>query len=181
VAQERVVYESPRHRDRASVPTLWIPYLIVGLLLGVEFLVVGSLGRRARAAEVVFRVETALFGLVAGLFGLVLLLAWTMTRHVFWFRNENLLLLNPLSLFLAVLALLSIWKPRYARPAAIVALVTAALAVVAAAGKVVGFPQNNVALVCLFLPAHLAIAWSLWRRRDQVSLTPDPSPLTPRS
>ena len=166
VAQERVVYESPRHRDRASVPTLWIPYLIIGLLLGAEFLVVGGLGRRARAADVVFRVETAVFALVAGLFGLVLLLAWTMTRHVFWFRNENLLLLNPLSLFLAVLALLSIWKPRYARPAAIVALVTAALAVVAAAGKFVGLPQNNFALVCLFLPAHLAIAWSLWKRRQ---------------
>ncbi len=142
VAQERVVYESPRHRDRAAVPALWIPYLAIGILLGIEFLVVGTLGRRARFADVVFRVETAVFSLLTGLFGLVLLLAWTLTRHVFWFRNENLLLLNPLSLFLA------------------------ALAVVAAAGKFIGFPQHNVALVCLFLPPHLAIAWSLWRRRE---------------
>jgi hypothetical protein len=165
VAQERVVYESPRHRDRASVPALWMPYLLIGLLLGAEFLAIGAMGRRARAAETVFRVETAVFALVTGLFGLVLLLAWTMTQHVFWFRNENLLLLNPLSLFLAVLALLSIWKPRYARPAAIVALVTAGLAVAAAIGKFAGMPQNNVALICLLLPAHLAIAWSLWNRR----------------
>jgi hypothetical protein len=172
VAQERVEYESPRHRDRASVPTLWIPYLIIGLLLGIEFLVVGSIGRRARAADVIFRVETALFALLAGVGGLALLLAWTLTRHVFWFRNENLLLLNPLSLFLAVLALLSIWKPRYARPAAVVAVVTAVLAVVAAAGKFIGFPQNNVALICLFLPPHLAIAWSLWRRQPRAENRP---------
>ena len=166
VAQERVAYESPRHRDRGSVPALWIPYLVIGLLLGVEFLAIAGIGRRARAADVVFRVETALFALLAGVFGLVLVLAWTTTRHVFWYRNENLLLLNPLSLFLAVLALLSIWKPRYARPAAIIAVIGAALAIVAALAKLIPGSQNNLALICLLLPAHLAIAHSLWSRRQ---------------
>jgi len=167
VAQERVFYESPTHRDRPGVPALWIPYLIIGLLLAAEFLVVATLGRRARVADVIFRVEVALFSLVAGVAGLVLVLAWTVTRHAFWFRNENLFLLNPLSLFLAALALLSIWKPRFARAAAITALVTAVLAAVAAVVKVIpGFTQNNIALICLFAPAHVAIAYSLWVRRE---------------
>lgn len=173
VAQERVVYESPRYRDRAAVPALWIPYLVVGLLLGTEFLAVGGLGRRSRAADVVFRVETALFALAAGVFGVVLSLAWMVTRHEFWFRNENLLLFNPLSLCVAVLAVLSIWKPRFARPAAIAALIVAALAALALVLKVVpGFRQDNIAMILLMLPAHLAIAFSLWLRRPRAENPP---------
>ena len=173
VAQERVVYESTTYRDRASVPALWIPYLVIGLLIGVEFLAVGGLGRRSRAADVIFRVETAVFALAAGVFGVVLSLAWMVTRHEFWFRNENLLLFNPLSLFVAVLVLLSAWKPRFARPAAIAALIVAGMAGLALALKVVpGFRQNNVAMILLMLPAHAAIAYSLWQRREPRAQSP---------
>ena len=173
VAQERVVYESTKYRDRGSVPALWIPYLVIGLLLGAEFLAVGGLGRRSRVADVIFRVETAVFALVAGVFGIVLSLAWMVTRHEFWFRNENLLLLNPLSLFVAVLALLSIWKPRFARPVAIAALIVAGMAVLALALKLVpGFRQNNIAMILLMLPAHAAIAYSLWQRREPRAQSP---------
>ena len=76
VAQERVVYESPRHRDRPDVPSLWIPYLLIGLILAIEFLAVGGLGRDSRLVDVIFRVEVAVFALLAGLAGVVLLLAW---------------------------------------------------------------------------------------------------------
>lgn len=173
VAQERVVYESPRHADRSSVPALWIPYLVIGLLLGAEFLAVGTIGRRARAVDVVFRVETALFSFVAGAFGVIVLLGWLITEHVFWFRNENLLLLNPLSLFVALLAVLSIWKPRFARPAAIAAMIVAGMAVAGLALKAVpGFTQNNVALIALFLPAHAAIAYAFWRLRPSAEHRP---------
>ena len=166
VADERVVYESTTYRDRSDVPALWIPYLALGLLLGAEFLAVGRLGRRSRAAEVIFRVETAVFAVAAGVFGIVLSLAWMLTRHEFWFKNENLLLFNPLSLFVAALAVLSIWKPRFARPTAIAAVIVAGMAVLALALKLVpGFRQNNVAMILLMLPAHLAIAFSLWQRR----------------
>jgi len=168
VLRERILYESRGHAERASVPTLWVPYLIVGLVLAAEFLAVGAAGRRTALVERIFRVEVAVWALVTGFLGLVLLLAWTSTRHVFWFRNANLLLLNPLSLFLAVTALLSLWRPRFTRAAAMLALVTAALGVLALVLKPVpGFGQQNLALVLLLLPAHLAIALGLWRRRAE--------------
>jgi hypothetical protein len=170
VAEERVLYESPTHRDRDSVPTLWIPYLIVGLVLGLEFLAVGGVGRRARVADVIFRVEAVVFAFLTGALGLALLLAWTITRHEFWYRNENLLLVNPLSLFLFALLVVAHWKPRLSRPAAILAVIVAALAVLALVLKLVpGFSQNNIALIALLLPAHAAIAWGLWQRRQPIA------------
>ena len=179
VAQERIVYESPRHRDRPSVPRVWIPYLIIGVLLGLEFLAIGGAGRRARVAEVIFRVETAVLSLFAGVAGTALLVAWMATRHEFWFRNENVLLLNPLSLFVAVLALLSMWKPRFARAAAIASALVAAFAVIALALKLVPGSQNNIALILLFLPAHLAIAYAFWSRRQPETVSRKPEAVSP--
>jgi hypothetical protein len=159
VAQERVVYESERHRERSDPPTLWIAYLIAGVLLGAEFFAVGRIGRRTRSMDVVFRVEVALWAFLTGVLGLVLLLAWTSTRHVFWFRNENLLLFNPLSLFLAVAALASIWKPHLARAAAVLSAAIALASVTALLLKALPvFTQDNIALVLLILPPSVAIA-----------------------
>lgn len=162
VAQERVLYESRRYRERPNAPVLWLPYALVGLLLAAEFLAVGTAGRRLPTIDAIFRIEVAVWSLLAGIMGLALLLAWTSTAHVFWYRNENLLLANPLALFLALLAPLSIWRPRFARPAAVLALVIAALGVAALALKPVpGFTQHNVPLALLFVPAHVAIAVGL--------------------
>jgi hypothetical protein len=159
VAQERVVYESERHRERSDPPRLWIAYLIAGVLLGAEFFAVGRIGRRTRSMDVVFRVEVALWAFLTGVLGLVLLLAWTSTRHVFWFRNENLLLFNPLSLFLAVAALASIWKPHLARAAAVLSAAIALASVTALLLKALPvFTQDNIALVLLILPPSVAIA-----------------------
>jgi hypothetical protein len=170
VAEERELYRSRSHAERTDRPTLWVGYLIVGLLLGAELLLVGRLGERARAADVVFRVEAALWALLTGLLGALVLLAWLITQHVFWFRNENLLLFNPIALFLAVLVLLSLWRPRWLRAAAICAAIAAMLAALALVLKgLPGFPQDNLALVVLVLPPHFAIAYGLWRRSTFVT------------
>lgn len=164
VSGERVIYESRQYRERATPPSLWPAYLLFGLVLAAEFGAVGRLQQRAPAVRAVFRVEVVIWSLISGLLGLVLLLAWTSTRHVFWFDNENLLILNPLSLWLAVLVALSWRRPRYAAPAAIVAAVIATLAVVALILKgVPHFTQRNIALIALLAPAHVAIAVGLWR------------------
>lgn len=165
VAEERVLYQSRTHRERESVPRLWIPYLIVGLLLAAEFLVVGRVGQRSTVADKVFRIEVAIWAFLTGLLGLVLLLAWTTTQHVFWYRNENLLLLNPLALWLAVLALLSLRRERWARAAAITAVLVAMLSALALVLKgLPWFAQDNVPIILLLLPPHFAVAFGLWRR-----------------
>ena len=162
--REQVLYESQRHHEKTEVPTLWVPYLIVGILLAIEFFVVGLAGKGANVAEKFFRFEVAVWAMIAGLLGLIVLGGWMFTEHRFWFNNENLLLFNPLALALAVLAPLSIWKPRFTRPAAIVAVIIALTGAVAVLLKGLPWSQQNVALIALTVPAHFAIAYHFWRR-----------------
>jgi len=165
VAEERTVYESRNHAERTDFPRMWPAYFIVGLLLAGELILVGKIGERSRGADVVFRVEAGLFAFLCGVLGLVVLLAWLITQHVFWYKNENLLALNPLSLWLCISVLLSIWKRHWTRRAAIVAIVVAmamALGLLLKGGNI--FPQNNVPLLLLLLPPHMAVAYGLWRR-----------------
>jgi hypothetical protein len=164
VAEERTIYESRSHHERADAPRLSVPYLIIGLLLAVQLLVLGHVGSRAPAAETAFRFEVGLWALVTGILGLIVLLGWMITEHVFWYRNENLLLLNPLSLFLAVLAPLSLRRTRWLRPAAICAVIVAMLAVIAAIFKGLPNAQDNVPLILSLLPPHFAVAFGLWTR-----------------
>jgi hypothetical protein len=120
--------------------------------------------------------------MLTGLIGLVLLLAWTTTRHVFWYHNENLLLFNPLSLWLAVTVLLSFRGDRFARQAFIVAGVLYVMSVVALVLKIGDIaPQDNFALVLLMLPPMTAIAWGLKRQemRGGRLETAPPSRLAP--
>ena len=111
---------------------------------------------------------------ITGILGVILTLAWTSTRHVFWFRNENLLLFNPLSVWLAVAAVLSLRNARYSKGTAQVAAVVAATSVVALVAKAIpGFTQNNLALILLVVPPNVAIAIGLWRtRRDDAPAIP---------
>ena len=168
VAEERVWYQSKQYQERSSVPRLWIPYLIIGLVLGAEFLAVGRARGRARVADRLFRIEVAVWAFVTGLVGLILLLAWTTTRHVFWYGNENLLLFNPLSLWLFVSVLLSFGRERFARHAAILAAIIAGAGVAAFVVKAIpAFRQDNLAILCLVLPANVAIAWGMRGRRKE--------------
>jgi hypothetical protein len=167
VAEERVYYESRTHRERRSFPRLWIPYLIVGLLLAAELFSVGWAGQRSSVVDKMFRLEVAVWAVLTGLLGLVLLLAWIITQHVFWYHNANLLLLNPLSLALAVLAVLSAWPggAGWTRRAAIVAVIVAMLSALALVVKAIPtFSQDNIPVILLLLPPHFAVAYGLWRR-----------------
>jgi hypothetical protein len=76
-----------------------------------------------------------------------------------------MLLLNPLSLSLAVLAALSAWRTRWTRRAAIVAVIVAMLSALALIVKALpAFSQDNIPVILLLLPPHFAVAYGLWRR-----------------
>ncbi|MNC88151.1 hypothetical protein D3C83_39400 [compost metagenome] len=109
---------------------------------------------------------------ITGILGLVILLAWLITSHVFWFRNENLFLLNPLALFAAALIPLS-GRVRWARAAAICAVILAMLAALALILKgIPAFRQANLAMILLVLPPHFAVAYGLRRRARPASVAP---------
>jgi hypothetical protein len=163
VREEREVQlaRDPVVVERVTSPRLAWRYAATGLLLAaiVGVLRVMMVSRRGAAWGL------ALFGaawwLVCGIVGVLIALAWTATRHVFWVGNENLLLLTPLCLALAVLTPAALLRRKAVRPARIVAKGVAALALVAAMLALLPGGQENRAIVALFLPVHLALVAAL--------------------
>lgn len=110
--------------------------------------------------------------LLFGLAGLVLLWLWLGTEHIAAHRNENLFLLSPLGLLLALA-----WWPRLARgtraaarrdgflqrAGSVLAMLVAASAVLGLASKPLpGFIQQNMHWCLLLVPIHLALLRLWW-------------------
>jgi hypothetical protein len=145
----------------ALPPDLRWPFLLLGLVLGGAL---AWLGANLHAAR---RIPLALFALVfelsCGLGGLLLLFLWFGTEHRAAWRNENLLLLNPLCL-----ALLPAWfgilrgrlrHRRFARGCVWLVALGAAFALFS---KILpAFAQANLHWIVLLLPIHLALAFAL--------------------
>jgi hypothetical protein len=108
-----------------------------------------------------------IWSLVAGIAGVVLAFLWIFTDHLYSYRNENLLQLNPVSLILCVLLVRAIWKRWRAGPAASASSLRQALlvAIVVAVLSVAGFvlqalphlDQVNGAIIALAMPLHLGV------------------------
>ena len=142
-------------------PDLRWPFLLLGVALGGALAWLGASLRASR------RVPLALFALVFELFcgvgGLLLVFLWFGTEHRAAWRNENLLLLDPLCL-----ALLPAWfgilrgrgraRP-FARRCAWLVVLGAAFALFS---KILpAFAQANLHWILLFLPIHLGLALSM--------------------
>jgi hypothetical protein len=120
-------------------------------------------------AAIAFATLACVFALSAGVAGLLFGALWLLTDHVSAWRNENLLLLDPLLLLL----LPALWRTR--RPAArsgrtarALAWLVLLLALFALVAKVLPwFVQNNAVWIALLLPPHLVIAWRLLRGESE--------------
>lgn len=156
-------------------PDLRIPLGSTGLTAA---LLLGALHARRRlpAARWTFGTLATLLSLACGAGGLVLAGLWVFTEHQSAWRNENILLLNPLCLLLVPTWLASFranWRPS---PRAVVIGWTILLcAGIALFTKVLpSFVQANLHWILLFLPIHLALARCLRRGNDAI-----PSPGVP--
>jgi hypothetical protein len=138
--------------------------LALGLALGSMLPGLARL-RKQTWARVTFGSVAVAASLLFGLSGLILIALWTLTDHVSAWRNENLLLFNPLCLLLLPTwfgALREQWQPsRFAQRTAIV---VAALACLAFFLKVFpAFTQDNKLWIALLLPLHAGLAFSVAR------------------
>lgn len=161
VVEERVVFAAQRTPELERAPSLAGEMALAGLVLAGVLALLGRLAARGgRAAGTAAAVIGAAWSGITGVMGVVLVLAWVATQHVFWYRNENLFHLNPLSLALLVLLPLALGRPRWWPAARFVAYAVAGLSVAGAVLKM--FPwliQENWAVIALALPVNVAVAW----------------------
>ena len=165
VASERVMSPSSgtsRIVEPRSAPDHTKRNLFVGLAAAVVLLLFRSLPRSQRWATWIVGILGMVWSLLCGALGLVLLLAWVATKHVFWAQNENLLLLSPLSLLLVVLVPLALLAGRAVGRTRLVAGIVAGLGLLALALALLPGGQPNLDIVALFLPMHLALAAALF-------------------
>lgn len=132
--------------------------LLVGLTLAAFVLVLRVLMRTGRWAAWALALVGMAWSLVGGTLGVILLAAWLFTKHAFWARNENLLLLSPVALLLVVLLPAALLAGRAIRRTRIVGVVVAALGVLALALMMLPGGQASRPILALVLPVHLAIA-----------------------
>jgi hypothetical protein len=163
VAEDRILYTAIRAAEAERAPSLVGRFLVVGVAIAG---LLAWLGMRARAgsrgAARGLATVGATWSAVTGLAGLVILLAWTVTRHVFWADNENLLQLSPIALALAVLLPLTVARQRLRRATRGLALATLALSMLGLLLKALPwFDQSNLAAIALALPVHASLAWAI--------------------
>jgi hypothetical protein len=172
VISEEVVAEARVASEPDRPPRWWPRYLLLGLVLGVGM---AGLGRSAasgsRSGRVAFGAAGALWSGLAGFSGVILVLV-LFTDHRFMVWNENLLLLNPASLGLALLVPLALVRPSVRRAAAGLATGIVLLGVAAVLVGLAPFAiQENALQIALFLPIHIGLWGGL-----RVLATADPAP-----
>jgi hypothetical protein len=164
VAQEQVVPLLPDAKpipEAAIAPSLTPRFAMLGVLLGALIVVLRVMMITRRSAAWGLALFGSAWSLLCGVLGVILLFAWIATKHVFWASNENVLLLTPFSLALVMLIPAAVLSGRRERAARMVASIVVLLGVVAAVLAIVPGGQENGAVVALFLPVHLALAWAL--------------------
>lgn len=173
VAEERVlpmVPGVPHVSELAEPPRLGLRYLLCGLVLALFVVALRVMMVSRRGAAWGLALVGAAWWLVCGILGALITYAWLATQHVFWARNETLLLLTPLCFLLVVLTPMSLLSRRAERVARLVVYMVVAFGALAGVLAMLPDGQDNGALVALLLPVHVALAWALSLPRH------DPSP-----
>lgn len=153
----------------------WPRYLAVGLAVAAGIAVAAWAAGRGVTGRLVAALPVAAWSLGVGLAGAILVAAY-LTDHTFWYRNENVLQMSPLSLAVAVLALGAVVRPRLVGAAARVARWVAVLSTLGLAAKVLPwFDQGNAEILALAVPVNLAVAWALHRWRTIETDCPAPA------
>lgn len=151
VVEDRMLYESSRQAPPDRPDFHAAAFLTLGLA-SVFLIVLPALVFRSRLP--------ALIGargwiIVSGLGGGMLLFLWLFTAHEAAWRNENLLLLNPVALLL--------WRFRGAALERAAAMVMAAGLVAAFVLKLFPGAQWNYDMMVWLVPAQLALLWTWYR------------------
>jgi hypothetical protein len=183
VRTERALFTATREAEPARAPDYLVAFLVAGLALGGLLLVAGRAAASGGAGALVFTLLAGVWTLVVGLLGTALVLAGTVTRHVYMGHNVNVAVANPL--FLALFGLMLVlflsrraatragratWAARVATLVVVLALAGTVAMLLPAAG------QQSWEIFALALPVHVALWMALVRlARSQRAAVSAPS------
>jgi hypothetical protein len=156
VAREFLLSDAPeRAAEPEHVPSMWKGLVPVGLALGLVILLLGfRVSRPVWAASLI-----AIVAGIEGLIGVIMTLLVSITDHVAAHANENMFMLNPLWLVVAVAVPVLLMRGKAGATARGSALAGAVVALGAVVLHVIGLSrQPNWAVIGLLLPSQLAIA-----------------------
>jgi hypothetical protein len=178
VEEERQLLNTTRPPVPSRPPNALPWFLLAGVLWGGAILALSWKGSRLGfPGRLALAALAGGWALVAALAGTLLLGAWLFTDHSFWYRNLNLLQLNPLFLpaFLAfVLFLFRGTYPRWARQVAVLLGTIAGVGLLMHILPVAG--QANGEILALTLPLNGALALgSVWLHSGRAVSHPTPS------
>jgi hypothetical protein len=165
VRSETVLFMSGRAPEPSEPPNYFPWYVAIGILLaGALIALVRSAEGGQRFAFFAATAIATLWSLVAGLAGVALVIAWLFTKHNFMGRNENLMHFDPLSIALAVLIPLSLYRLRGVSRTMRLSGFVAALSLFGFVLQGIPFfDQKNGEIIALALPLNLAIWWTVYR------------------
>jgi hypothetical protein len=178
VLAESTLFRASREPESATPKNLMPYYLAVGVVIAAFLLAMDRAGRLAPASGVttakksrgtakVATVFALVWTFLIGIIGVALLLLWTVTTHVFAYRNENVMQFHPLWLVAGVAVLLAS-RPAFAKVAR---GTLAACALLSVAGLLLqalpGLDQMNGAVLGLAVPINLVTASILIERASR--------------
>ena len=155
VTREYLLSDASRGPEPEHVPALWKGLLPIGLALAgvILGLFYRTSARRTTATLV------AVFAGVVGLLGAAILFLVTATDHVAAHGNENMFMVNPIWLVIAVAVPMLLLRGRASRVARWAIIAGAALSLGAVVIHLIGMSrQPNWDMIGLLLPPQLAIA-----------------------
>jgi hypothetical protein len=159
VSDEEVVLPARLPPAPAAPRELRLPFLAAGIGLAALLLwLARAKGRLYRAS---FGVLAVAWWLICGFNGLLLAGLWGFSDHWAIWENENLLLLDPVCLFLPL-----VWWRASRIACRLTTLVAAAALFSLIIRTLPGLYQGNLALIALTAPVHLVLAVLVWRQRS---------------
>jgi hypothetical protein len=170
VDQERQIVPGRLPDAPVAAPDLLRPFFLLGLGLAAVLLRLtrDGAGRGTRSTAALL---ATLVTLTCGIGGVILALLWAASDHWAGWRNQNLLLFNPLCLLLVP----AMWKlsrpgPVSTRSLRIAQLVSGGAIVALLWHALPLLPQqHNLKWIALLLPTHIVLAFALWRSHRQAA------------
>ena len=146
-------------------PQSYFPYFLM-LSFGICFLLVAlALHQSNTYCRVAIALLSGVWSLAAGLTGSLLLFAILFTSHSFWFWNQNVFQLNPLSLFLVIPSLLIAFNRKTSVFVLYLAYSVAGLSLFGLLLKLIPFfYQENAEIIAITLPLHCTLTFIFYRQ-----------------